>query len=86
MFGNAQAIAKIARLAGNKKLADEFDAKAAQLKKLVEENLWNPDARFFEVLRDDGKFSDVREEIGFIPWMFRLAGRRAKIMMRRGRN
>ena len=72
MFGNAQAIAKIARLAGNKKIADEFDAKAARLKNLVQENLWNGDANFFEVRRDNGNFSNVREEIGFIPWMFDL--------------
>ena len=72
MFGNAQAIASIARLAGNKKVAREFDAKAARLKKLVQEKLWNPDAGFFEVLRDDGRFSNVREELGFIPWMFEL--------------
>jgi len=72
MFGNACAIAAIARLAGNKELAGEFDAKAAQLKKLTEENLWNPDANFFEVRRDNGNLSDVREEIGFIPWMFEL--------------
>jgi hypothetical protein len=72
MFGNARAIASIARLAGNEKIADEFDARAAQLKKLVEENLWNADANFFEVRRDNGKLSNVREEIGFIPWMFDL--------------
>lgn len=74
MFGNAQAIAKIARLAGNETLAVEFDAKAAQLKNLVQTQLWNSDAGFFEVLRDDGKFSGAREEIGFIPWMFDLPG------------
>ena len=72
MFGNARAIANIARLAGNIKIAGEFDAKAAQLKTLVQEHLWNPGANFFEVLRDDGKFSDAREEIGFIPWYFEL--------------
>jgi hypothetical protein len=72
MFGNARAIAAIARLTGNKPVADEFDAKAAQLKKLMLEKLWNSDAGFFEVLRDDGKFSGAREEIGFIPWMFEL--------------
>ena len=49
MFANAQAIAAIARLAGNKPIAKEFDAKAAQLKQLVQENLWNDDAKFFEV-------------------------------------
>jgi Mannosylglycerate hydrolase MGH1-like glycoside hydrolase domain/Glycosyl hydrolase family 65, C-terminal domain len=72
MFANARAIAAIARLAGNRKVAAEFDAKAGRLKTLVEERLWNPKAQFFEVLRDDGKFADVREEIGFIPWMFDL--------------
>lgn len=72
MYGNAKAIADIARLAGNKKIAAEFDAKAAKLKMLVESNLWNDNANFFEVRRDDGKLADVREETGFIPWMFGL--------------
>jgi Trehalase len=72
MFGNARAIAGIARLSGDKKIADEFDAKAALLKQLVQEQLWDSDAGFFEVLRDDGKFSGAREEIGFIPWYFEL--------------
>ena len=78
MFGNARAIAAIARLAGNEKLADEFDARAAQLKKRVRENLWNADAQFFEVRRDDGNFSSAREEIGFLPWMFDLPDDDAK--------
>ncbi len=78
MFGNAQAIAKIARLAGNKELAAEFDAKAAILKNLVQAKLWNPNANFFEVVHTNGNFAEVREEIGFIPWMFELpdAGKR----------
>ena len=72
MFGNAQAIAKIARLAGDKKSSDEFDAKAALLKKLVAKKLWNDEANFFEVVHTNGNFADVREELGFIPWMFEL--------------
>ena len=72
MFGNARAIASIAWLAGDPHIVAEFDAKAAQLRQLVEEKLWNPDAGFFEVLRDDGAFSNAREEIGFIPWYFEL--------------
>jgi len=72
MFGNARALAAIARLADNRQLAAEFDDKAARLRRLVQEKLWNPDAKFFEVLRDDGRFADVREETGFIPWMFEL--------------
>jgi hypothetical protein len=72
MFGNARAIAAIARLAGKGGIAEEFDAKAGKLQELVQAKLWNPDAGFFEVLRDNGKFSGAREEIGFIPWYFEL--------------
>ena len=72
MFGNAQALANIAKLAGNRKLAHEFSAKAADLQQLVAKQLWNADAQFFEVRRDDGRFADVREETGFLPWMFGL--------------
>jgi hypothetical protein len=82
MYGNARAIANIARLAGDRRLAAEFDAKAVQLRQLVEEKLWNPEQSFFEVLRDDGKFSSAREEIGFIPWYFELPGRSADIPVR----
>lgn len=72
MFGNAQAIANIARLAGKNELATEFDAQAAQLKKHTEQTLWNDIAKFFEVIHTNGEFSNVREQIGFIPWMFEL--------------
>jgi len=72
MFGNAEAIANIARLAGMPKLAYEYDAKAANLRNLVEADLWNNDAKFFEARHDNGKIADVREELGFIPWMFEL--------------
>jgi hypothetical protein len=72
MFANARAIARIAELAGNNSIAKEYDAKAAQLKSLVQANLWNDGSHFFEVRRDNGQLADVREEIGFIPWMFDL--------------
>ena len=111
MFANARAIADIARLGGNKKIAEEFTAKAARLKKLVQEKLWNDEVKFFEARRNDpataggapasgparpagtpgtvsprtetnlehagpetgAPFVNVREELGFIPWMFGLA-------------
>jgi hypothetical protein len=72
MYGNARGLAAIARLAGNDKIAVDFDIKAARLKRLVQDQLWNSDAGFFEVLHDNGRFSDAREEIGFIPWYFEL--------------
>jgi hypothetical protein len=72
MFANARAISKIATLAGNKKIAEEFDSRASKLKKLTQEKLWNAEAKFFEVRRDNENFSNAREEIGFVPWMFEL--------------
>jgi hypothetical protein len=78
MFANAQAIAKIARLAGDKQTAAKFENKAAQLKNLVQEQLWNDGAKFFEVRHEDGSFADVREELGFIPWVFNLPDDSAK--------
>ena len=78
MYGNARAIANVARLAGNKAVAREYERKADRLKELTVENLWNTSAGFFEVRRDDGKFSEAREEIGFIPWMFELPSARKK--------
>lgn len=72
MYGNARAIAAIGRLAGRPAVAAEFDAKAAELRRLVQARLWNADAKFFEVRRETGALAEVREEIGFIPWYFHL--------------
>ena len=72
MFGNAQAIALIARLAGNRGLAAEYEAKAAHLRQLVQNTLWDSNAGFFEAVHENGAFANAREEIGFIPWYFEL--------------
>jgi hypothetical protein len=72
MYGNARAIGEIARLAERPELAREFDAKAAELKQLVQQLLWDPAANFFEVRRPEGAFANAREEVGFIPWEFEL--------------
>ena len=72
MFGNATALAGIARLAGRQELADEFTAKAAHLRPLVQKTLWNPELQFFASVTEELAPIAVREEIGFIPWYFHL--------------
>jgi len=72
MFANACAIAAVARLANKPKLAAEFDAKAAKLKQLTQETLWDGGATFFKVRLANGVLSSAREAIGFVPWMFSL--------------
>ena len=72
MYANARAIAAMAQMAGKPGMAAEFTGRANRLRQLVESNLWQPQARFYEVQRPNGESSGVREELGFIPWMFDL--------------
>ena len=72
MYGNARAIAAIAAMSGKPTMAREFSDKAAALRKLVEERLWNPQAKFFETVLETGGFANVREEQGYTPWYFDL--------------
>jgi hypothetical protein len=72
MYANANAIAAIARMAGKQDLVREYEDKAARLRTLVEQQLWDGDAVFFKALLDTGKLATVREEIGFTPWLFNL--------------
>src|ERR1700722_1703628 len=74
MYGDAIAIANIAKLAGQKEVADKFLAKAADIKRLVQEKVWDPAAQFFKVLarRENAALRDVREELGYTPWYFNL--------------
>ena len=74
MYGDALAIAQIAERTGQKDVADRFRVKAAEIKKLVQEKLWDPEARFFKVLPrgENTQLSDAREEHGYTPWYFNL--------------
>lgn len=72
MYGNAKALASLATLAGNDTLKSRYAKKAAFLKTEVQKQLWNDSQAFFEVKYPDGKFANVREELGLIPWYFNL--------------
>ncbi|MGA2499473.1 MAG: glycosyl hydrolase family 65 protein [Tepidisphaeraceae bacterium] len=74
MYGDAVAIAKMADRMGQKDVAEKFRSKAAEIKRLTQERLWDAEAQFFKVLpRGEGrKLADVREEHGLTPWYFGL--------------
>ncbi len=74
MYANAVAISKVAEMAGRPAVAKEYAAKAARLRSLVHELLWDKQAEFFKVRYPSGALADVREEIGLIPWYFHLPG------------
>ncbi len=74
MYGDAMAIARMAERFGQGDVAQRFRAKAAEVKRLTQEKLWDPEAQFFKVLPrgETSKLSDVREEHGYTPWYFNL--------------
>jgi hypothetical protein len=73
MYGDAVAIAKIARLAGREEVARKFEAKAEAIQSLVLSKLWDEEAQFFKVLsRDKLELAKVRELHGYTPWYFNL--------------
>jgi hypothetical protein len=74
MAANARAIAEIARLAGRRDVADRFQKKFETLRSATIGALWDAQGSFFKVRLEDGRLSDAREAIGFIPWMFDLPG------------
>jgi hypothetical protein len=72
MYGNAMALAEIARLAEDRQTAEAYRLKADTLKRLILNKLWNSKSLFFETLKPDRTFAGVREAIGYIPWYFDL--------------
>lgn len=83
MYGNAVALAKMAAMAGNDTLLQRYSADAQKIRQLVQERLWDDTAAFFKVRQairgtEETKFSDAREEIGFIPWYFHLPADKAR--------
>lgn len=72
MYANARAIREVGKLAEQSELSSEFSQKAETLRRLTLDKLWNPEADFFEVRHPEHGFANVREAIGFIPWIFHL--------------
>ncbi len=71
MYGNAKALAEVARLLGNQADEQLYEQKAAEIKELIYTKLWNDEHCFFETMRGEER-SNVREAIGYIPWYFNL--------------
>ncbi len=71
MYGNAKALAEVARLVGNESDMKSYEEKAAEMKELIYTKLWNEDRAFFETRRAD-TLCCAREAIGYIPWYFNL--------------
>ncbi len=73
MFGNAKALAAITRLNKEEAATQLYNRKADSIKQLTQQLLWHPQHLFFEVKKEKSDtLSNVKEEIGFIPWYFNM--------------
>jgi hypothetical protein len=72
MYGNAIALSNMNKLAGNHDKEDFYLAKADTLKNLIQSRMWSENLSFFETIRENGEYANVREAIGYIPWYFNL--------------
>lgn len=86
MYADAVAITNIANLAEDFESERKFKEKANRLKQLVQEHLWDDQAKFFKVIplqnaEDTVKqwefdkmdsAHNIREQLGYIPWAFHL--------------
>ena len=76
-YGDARALAVLARHTGDTAKAEKYEREAAALRANQEKWLWDPATSFYKhVMRDDNpsrtRITD-REQIGFIPWYFHMA-------------
>ncbi|WP_286588864.1 glycosyl hydrolase family 65 protein [Sphingobacterium sp. N143] len=72
MYGNAVAIATIAKLASNADLEKKYKAYAKSLRIMVLDSLWDKEDQFFKTKLEKGPLHPTREAIGYIPWYFHL--------------
>jgi hypothetical protein len=66
IYSDAMAISQIAEMDGRMELADQYRAEARHLQKLVQDKLWDSEAKFFKVLRDESaptnQYNNTAEE------------------------
>ena len=74
MYADAIALSKMARLLGKKDDVEYYKEKAAEIKKLTDEWLWDNKDEFYKIIprHADMSLAPCREEIGYIPFAYGL--------------
>ena len=73
MAADTYALAHIAERLGDVETACAYRAEADGLRELINRKLWNESIGMYGALAEDGTPRNVREQIGYIPWMYGLA-------------
>lgn len=80
MYGDAAALSKLCALTGDEEGEALYARKAADIKENFDEMTWDESDHFYKVIACGGdgtltngeQLQSVKEEIGYIPWMFHL--------------
>ncbi len=74
MYGEANAISKIALMSGKKEISDLFERNAKAIKEILQTRLWDKKADFFKTLSrvPQALLCNTRELCGYTPWYFNL--------------
>lgn len=79
MYADKCALGRIAERLGDAEQAQKYRDDAAILASQINERLWNDETGMFGVISDRGEVQNVREQIGYVPWIYGIpaAGRDA---------
>jgi len=70
MYAENRALSRLACRAGDTKAAQMYTEEAERLGQQINERLWNSNIGMYGVIADDGSVQNVRELIGYIPWIY----------------
>ena len=70
MYADKLALSEFSKYLGKTKSAEEYLREADLLRKRINELLWNEANEMYGVVSDDGIMQSVKEQIGYIPWIY----------------
>ncbi len=70
MTADKRALCRIAELLGDTAQAEKYRNEADVLAAQINELLWNDEIGMFGVISNNGEAQNVREQIGYIPWIY----------------
>jgi hypothetical protein len=70
MYADKMALSLLAEYVGDANAAEAFRGEAEKLRNDINQRLWNENIRMFGTVSEENEKRDVREQIGYIPWMY----------------
>lgn len=70
MYADKAALSVLAERAGDSTAAQRYREDAETLRGQINDLLWNDRIGMYGVISDDGEVQNVREQIGYIPWIY----------------